>query len=402
MAINKLNDKPNCQLKSDLHTANIFNNMINNFDYLIVTDLEMTCVENRDTNFQPETIEIGCAAVSTQTLEIIDTFSMLVKPSINPTLSQFCVSLTNITQQEVDSASEYPVVATELQRWLSNFDNSAFVAWGTGDHKRLNIDAKYHSINSPISGFPVINLKLLFKNLGFAKRGFGLAKALNIVGIEQGTAHRALPDAINTAKLLPFMRKKALATLNNQLTTDQVESYGKLLTLILRHMPSKALVTVDDQGWCDVSSLINGLRNQHRQELNERLIREVCFRDSGNRFQLSQDETKIRCLQGHSLPHIKINFLPVKPNVAIYHGTSVDNLAAIKQSGAILKMSRNFVHLTASLDKAISSGKRYGKPVVLKIDTNSMCRDGYGVYIAENGVYLADTVPLMYFRVFKL
>ncbi|MGR5387345.1 hypothetical protein ACPV4I_25155, partial [Photobacterium damselae] len=61
MAINKLNDKPNCQLKSDLHTANIFNNMINNFDYLIVTDLEMTCVENRDTNFQPETIEIGCA-----------------------------------------------------------------------------------------------------------------------------------------------------------------------------------------------------------------------------------------------------------------------------------------------------------------------------------------------------
>ena len=396
MAVIGLNSKNNSTLKADSNTANIFTKMLSKYNYLIITDLEMTCIKQRGTNFRSETIEIGCAAVDATTLEIVDTFSMLVNPVINHTLSPFCTSLTHISQQDVDSAEKYEVVANALSRWLSNFHNAAFVAWGAGDHKQLNIDAKHHNIKSPIYGMPTINLKQLFKNLGFVKRDFGLKKALNIVGVEQGDAHRALPDAINTAKLLPFMRQNALTALNSQLTAKQVESHGRLLTLILRHMPSKAFVEVDEQGWCDIAALVKGLDNHSRHPLTTELIMEICFRDDGCRFQISPDESKIRCLQGHSLPHVKINFLPVYPSTPIYHGTSEKNLLAIKQSGEISKMNRNFVHLTNDVKKAFYSGKRHGEPVVLQIDTESMIRDGYCLFISDNGVYLTNNIPSMY------
>ena len=376
--------------------------MLHKYDHLIVTDLEMTCVEQRGTNFQQEIIEIGCAAVNTATLEIIDTFTILVNPVINHTLSPFCTSLTRITQQDVNSADKYTVAANTLSRWLSNFNNAAFVAWGSGDHKQLITDSKNNNVKSPILGMPIINLKQFFKNLGFTKRGFGLKKALDIVCVEQGEAHRALPDAINTAKLLPFMREKALTALNHQLTARQAESHGRLLTLILRHIPSKAHVEVDDEGWCDIAALIVGLNNQPNRKMTPEIIREICFRDDGCRFQLNHDETKIRCVQGHSLPHVKINFLPTKPSVDIYHGTSESHLAEINRTGEISRMSRNFVHLTSDINKAIMAGKRHGESVMLQIDTESMIRDGRCLFISKNGVYLSSNIPSMYFRVKRL
>jgi putative RNA 2'-phosphotransferase len=56
------------------------------------------------------------------------------------------------------------------------------------------------------------------------------------------------------------------------------------------------------------------------------------------------------------------------------------------------KQSRQHVHLSASLDTAISVGSRHGKPVVLMINCQAMQAAGHLFYCSKR-VWLTDSVP---------
>ena len=71
---------------------------------LLIVDLEATCWENRGTRKgdpqsirNMEIIEFGCA-LATRAGELLDSMSFLVRPAKNPQLSEFCTTLTSITQ----------------------------------------------------------------------------------------------------------------------------------------------------------------------------------------------------------------------------------------------------------------------------------------------------------------
>ena len=70
-------------------------------------------------------------------------------------------------------------------------------------------------------------------------------------------------------------------------------------------------------------------------------------------------------------------------------------IESIKQNG-IQKRTRQHVHLSTDIEKAIAVGKRHGNPVVLKINAKQMFLDGYKFYLSENGVWLTDNVPYQY------
>ena len=171
---------------------------------------------------------------------------------------------------------------------------------------------------------------------------------------------------------------------------------GKFLSLVLRHNPQAAGITLDEYGWADVRELLDGVRHSGRQidiETLERIVRE----NNKQRYSFNADHTKIRANQGHSL-QVDVELTEAKPPRYLYHGTATRFLSAIWQEG-IRKMSRQYVHLSSDFQTAIEVGRRHGSPVVLTINAEAMAQDSVIFYRSENGVWLCEHVAPKYFSI---
>ncbi|MBD1850994.1 3'-5' exonuclease [Leptolyngbya sp. ST-U4] len=176
------------------------------YDYYLVLDLEATCC-NQDTikRHQMEIIEIGAVMVEAQNLNVIEEFQTFIRPTRYPVLTEFCKSLTSITQEQVDQAPGYVEAIALLQHWLSNYPNEVFGSWGDYDRNQFKQDSKYHNVPFPIA-YPHVNLKQLFSSTQGLPKRYGMAEALQLAGVAlEGTHHRGIDDARNIAKLLPFI-----------------------------------------------------------------------------------------------------------------------------------------------------------------------------------------------------
>ena len=168
---------------------------------------------------------------------------------------------------------------------------------------------------------------------------------------------------------------------------------GRFISLVLRHQPSAANITLDEHGWADVDELLIGICNTGRMidmETLERIVRE----NDKQRYIFNEDHAKIRANQGHSLK-VNMEFKPIIPPAVLYHGTATRFLDSIRNQG-IRKMNRQYVHLSADHKTAVKVGGRHGVPVVLRIDAAKMSEAGMVFYCAENGVWLTDFVPWEY------
>lgn len=173
---------------------------------------------------------------------------------------------------------------------------------------------------------------------------------------------------------------------------------GRFLSLVLRHKPSAAGITLDAHVWADVGELLSGVRRTGRQidmDTLERIVRE----NNKRRYSFNEGHTKIRANQGHSIP-VDIELREEKPPQRLYHGTAERFFPPIRQEG-IQKRTRQFVHLSADFQTAVEVGRRHGVPVVIVIDAEAMAQDGAVFYLSENGVWLCDYVAPEYFLDFN-
>lgn len=169
---------------------------------------------------------------------------------------------------------------------------------------------------------------------------------------------------------------------------------GRFLSLVLRHDPQAAGISLDEHGWADVRALLNGVSRTGRSidmETLERIVRE----NNKQRYAFNEDRTKIRANQGHSL-QVDVELTVSAPPQYLFHGTAARSLAKIQQEG-IQKMGRQYVHLSGDIETAAAVGRRHSAPVVIRIDAEAMARDGMTFYRSENGVWLCDAVPPKYF-----
>lgn len=168
---------------------------------------------------------------------------------------------------------------------------------------------------------------------------------------------------------------------------------GRFLSLVLRHHPQAAFVTLDAHGWADVEALLSGCSRAgkplDREDL-ERIVQE----NSKQRYSFNEDHTKIRANQGHSLP-VDVELTQAVPPDVLYHGTATRFLDSIRQKG-ITAASRQYVHLSADVDTARTVGARHGKPVVLVVDTRTMVQDNQLFYRSKNQIWLCRAVPWQY------
>jgi putative RNA 2'-phosphotransferase len=163
---------------------------------------------------------------------------------------------------------------------------------------------------------------------------------------------------------------------------------SKFLSLVLRHDPSKASISLDDDGWTEVNFLCKQL-NITRQELDE-VVRD----NDKKRFEYNDGETMIRAKWGHSIDNSP-TFKAQKPPPTLYHGTATRSIDSIKKSG-LVKGQRNHVHLSVDEKTAVQVGKRHGSPIILVINSGEMEKDGHSFYVASNNIWLTDNVPIKY------
>ena len=176
-----------------------------NFDTFVAYDLETTGIS---TKFDA-IIEIGAVKVSgSQVIESKEfTFQELVRP-FKKKLPDDVVALTGITREDVKDAREMWDVFSDFMEFAGNsvlvgFNNVQF------DSKFLVRAGRYSHIIMENPQFDVIRYAEKFKSqLRIGDSKISLNELGEKLGIENPEAHRALADAITTAKI--FLKLKEM------------------------------------------------------------------------------------------------------------------------------------------------------------------------------------------------
>ncbi|MCI1186845.1 RNA 2'-phosphotransferase [Hymenobacter sp. DH14] len=174
------------------------------------------------------------------------------------------------------------------------------------------------------------------------------------------------------------------------LSEKETTRRSKLLSLVLRHEPAHIGISLDEQGWVDVPTLLAQLA-KHQQPLTFEELDYIVDTNAKQRFRFNDDRSRIRASQGHSVD-VELGYTPVAPPEVLYHGTAIQHKENILRDG-LRKMARHHVHLSADVATARTVGQRHGRLVVFAVAAGAMHRAGHSFFQADNGVWLTDEVP---------
>lgn len=177
----------------------------------LIIDVEATCSKDGSIDHtNTEIIEIGAVLIDSNGYWL-GHYSSFVKPKINPTLTKFCKKLTGISQNDVDKAPPFNKVLVELQDLIFDEFNGEpyqFCSWSDFDKRIVNDEIlRYNAnhtvkLNNHITHYYVDLQKAFSKKHKLGKRRMSVEKALIHLGMEfVGDQHRAIDDAINTARI---------------------------------------------------------------------------------------------------------------------------------------------------------------------------------------------------------
>lgn len=195
---------------------------------LIVFDLECTC-EDDDDKFEREIIEIGAIKVEPVYVPVLyknkivgrfdkfktlGTYQTFVKPVENPELTDYCLNLTGIKQDDVDCAKLFvealPGFLDFIKGTGDEIDDSWICSWGHFDRIQLAQECKKHTQSLEWLR-QHSSIKHEYAKVAGLERPMGLLRALEREGFEfEGSYHRAMDDTKNTLKIFqktfPFLR----------------------------------------------------------------------------------------------------------------------------------------------------------------------------------------------------
>lgn len=169
---------------------------------------------------------------------------------------------------------------------------------------------------------------------------------------------------------------------------------SRYISLILRHKPWVAGVTLDHHGWAEVDELLAGVSRKY--PIDRDILETIVRTDNKQRYAFNEDRTKIRANQGHSLP-VDVELPVVTPPEILYHGTGEKYTASINRQG-LLPQGRLYVHLSGDRETARKVGQRHGRPVIYTVASGAMHRAGYIFYRSVNGVWLTKRVPVRFLQ----
>ena len=162
------------------------------------------------------------------------------------------------------------------------------------------------------------------------------------------------------------------------------------MSYLLRHRPDEVGLKLDEGGWLDVDTLLEALKKSGAS-VTRPPLEEVVETSDKRRFAFSDDGSRIRASQGHSVD-VDLKLKPQSPPERLYHGTVERSLPSIRTEG-LVPQGRHHVHLSPDEVTAQVVGARRGKAIVLVVDAARMRTVGHAFYCSDNGVWLTDWVP---------
>ena len=137
------------------------------FKFLICLDCEFTCWANSldlewsDPKFPPEVIQIGLSVYDVPAFTLLDEFISYVSPTVNPTLSEYCKKLLNLTQSTVDNAESFLAMVKNIAVFLHYYPPSRGLVCSFGpDWDKIKADALRHSVDDPFARFEKLDLRV--------------------------------------------------------------------------------------------------------------------------------------------------------------------------------------------------------------------------------------------------
>ena len=176
----------------------------------------------------------------------------------------------------------------------------------------------------------------------------------------------------------------------NEPGAERTKRISKSLSYVLRHRPDSIGIALDEAGWTDVGVLLEAMNANGKSITRDQLDHVVAANDK-QRFIFSEDGSRIRANQGHSVP-VALDYEQAIPPAALYHGTVQAFAEAIRTEG-LHKGKRHHVHLSETVDTATTVGQRRGRPVILTVQAFAMHTSGHTFYRTPNQVWLVDSVP---------
>lgn len=166
---------------------------------------------------------------------------------------------------------------------------------------------------------------------------------------------------------------------------------SKEVSYILRHAPWEYELELDEQGWVDISQLLDSLhRDKKWESVHADDLDKMLAASDKQRHEIA--EGRIRALYGHSVPHKIIKQAEAPPSV-LYHGTAGRWVDTILKDG-LKPMKRQYVHFSVDTDTArLVGGRKDSSPVILQIDAKRAAADGVKFYHGNNNIWLADELP---------
>lgn len=167
---------------------------------------------------------------------------------------------------------------------------------------------------------------------------------------------------------------------------------SKFLSGALRHFPDDAGLSLDDRGWAEYGAVVDAATAKYDWAAPEH-VDAVVATDPKGRFE--RRGSRIRAAYGHS---VDVELEPTESSVPdrLYHGTAPRALDTILDEG-LKPMSRQSVHLSATVEDARSVGRRHADdPVLLVVDVDAMKRDGFEIDRRGEETFTVDRVPPEY------
>jgi inhibitor of KinA sporulation pathway (predicted exonuclease) len=181
-------------------------------DVLVVFDTEWTTWEGAmQRNWSGpgehmEVVQIGAIRIDPVTLDEVDALEILVRPRINPRLSDYFIDLTGVPQSRVDAEGVDLVPAVE--RFGAFLPPGGVAISNGGDDDILTANAALYGLPRPLTDRRFVNLRpILMERTGRARHELVSGDLHTTLGFSADhPAHDALGDARNVAESLRHLK----------------------------------------------------------------------------------------------------------------------------------------------------------------------------------------------------
>ena len=172
---------------------------------------------------------------------------------------------------------------------------------------------------------------------------------------------------------------------------NQRVGLSKLLGVLLRHRAAEHGLALDPEGFVPLDDVLAAIARQRGWAwVRAEHVAEVIARQEKRRYEIVDGD--IRAIYGHSVD-TAISYPAVAPPDRLLHGTARRFVETILREG-LRPMSRQYVHLTDDPALARLTGRRRdSNPAILRIEAARAHTAGVVFFQADNGVFLAKTVP---------